>query len=115
MEGIIGSNEQESQIHKLTQWALNHPMVKEWFSGTWELYNECAILYRENGTLQTRRPDRVMMKDEKVVVVDFKFGKPRREYTYQVKEYMDLLIQMGYSDVKGYLWYVFNNEIEEIK
>ena len=115
MEGIIGSQEQETQIRKLTQWALNHPMVKEWFSGTWELYNECAILYRENGTLQTRRPDRVMMKNGKVVVVDFKFGKPRREYTYQVKEYMDLLLQMGYSNVKGYLWYVYNNEIEEIK
>ena len=115
MEGIIGSQEQENQIRKLTQWALNHPMVKEWFSGTWELYNECAILYRENGTLQTRRPDRVMMKNGKVVVVDFKFGKPRREYTYQVKEYMDLLLQMGYSNVKGYLWYVYNNEIEEIK
>jgi len=115
MEGIIGSNEQEAQIRKLTLWALNHPMVKEWFSGTWELYNECAILYRENGTLQTRRPDRVMMKDGKVVVVDFKFGKPRREYTYQVKEYMDLLTQMGHSQVQGYLWYVFNNEIEEIK
>ena len=90
-------------------------MVKEWFSGSWELYNECAILYRENGIQQTRRPDRVMMKDGKVVVVDFKFGKPRQEYTCQVKEYMDLLLQMGYSDVKGYLWYVFNNEIEEIK
>ena len=115
MEGIIGSKEQEVQIRKLTQWALNHPMVKEWFSGSWELYNECAILYRENGIQQTRRPDRVMMKDGKVVVVDFKFGKPRQEYTCQVKEYMDLLLQMGYFDVKGYLWYVFNNEIEEIK
>ena len=115
MEGIIGSNEQEAQIRKLTQWALNHPMVKEWFSGTWELYNECAILYRENGTLQTRRPDRVMMKEGKVVVVDFKFGNPRREYTYQVKEYMDLLAHMGYTHIQGYLWYVFNNEIEEIK
>lgn len=114
MEGIIGSNEQEAQIRKLTQWALNHPMVKEWFSGTWELYNECAILYRENGTLQTRRPDRVMMKEGKVVIVDFKFGNPRREYTYQVKEYMDLLAHMGYTHIQGYLWYVFNNEIEEI-
>lgn len=115
MEGIIGSSEQEVQIRKLTQWALNHPKVKEWFSGNWELYNECAILYRENGILQTRRPDRVMMKDGQVVVVDFKFGKPRREYTHQVKEYMDLLAQMGYTHVQGYLWYVFNNEIEEVR
>lgn len=39
--------------------------------------------------LQTRRPDRVMMKDGEVIVVDFKFGKKRKAYNKQVKEYMD--------------------------
>ena len=45
-EGIIESAEQERQIKKLTEWALNHPLVKEWYSGNWELYNECAIIYK---------------------------------------------------------------------
>lgn len=115
MEGIIESGAHERQILKLTNWALNHPKVKEWFSGTWELYNECAILYRENGVLQTRRPDRVMMKDGEVIVVDFKFGKPYPEYEAQVREYMDLLEDMGYDHVRGYIWYVFYNELEEIE
>ena len=113
-EGIIESNEQERQIRKLTEWALKHPKVKEWFSGTWNLYNECAIIYQENGELQTRRPDRVMIKDDQVIVVDFKFGKPQATYKQQVKEYMTLLNNMGYTHVRGYLWYVFNNELEEI-
>ena len=115
MEGIIESGAHERQILKLTNWALNHPKVKEWFSGTWELYNECAILYRENGVLQTRRPDRVMIKDGEVIVVDFKFGKPYPEYEAQVREYMDLLEDMGYDHVRGYIWYVFYNELEEIE
>ena len=114
MEGIIESGAHERQILKLTNWALKHPKVKEWFSGTWELYNECAILYRENGVLQTRRPDRVMIKDGEVIVVDFKFGKPYPEYKAQVREYMDLLEDMGYDHVRGYIWYVFYNELEEI-
>lgn len=46
-EGIIESAQQEEQIRKLTEWALKHPLVKEWYSGRWELYNECAIIYRE--------------------------------------------------------------------
>lgn len=115
MEGIIGSADQEKQIRKLTEWALGHPKVKEWFSGDWELYNECAILFRENGMLQTRRPDRVMQKDGQTVVVDFKFGNPRQEYHHQVREYMNLLEGMGHTSVRGYLWYVYNNELEEIK
>ena len=114
-EGIIESVQQEEQIRKLTEWALRHPLVKEWYSGRWELYNECAIIYREKGVLQTRRPDRVMMKDGEVIVVDFKFGKKRKAYNKQVKEYMDLLSDMGYEHIRGYLWYVFNNELEEIE
>lgn len=113
-EGIIESAEQEKQLRKLTEWALNHPLVKEWYSGSWELYNECAIIYKENGELQTRRPDRVMMKDGQVVVVDFKFGKKRSGYNKQVREYMDLLTNMGYKQIRGYLWYVFSNELEEV-
>ena len=115
MEGIIESDKHEQQTLKLVNWALKHPQVKEWFSGKWSLYNECAILYRENGELQTRRPDRVMMKDGEVIVVDFKFGKPYPEYNIQVKEYMDLLHGMGYEQVSGYLWYVFYNQLEKIE
>ena len=115
MEGIIESDKHEQQTLKLVNWALKHPQVKEWFSGEWNLYNECAILYRENGELQTRRPDRVMMKDGEVIVVDFKFGKPYPEYNIQVKEYMDLLHGMGYEQVSGYLWYVFYNQLEKIE
>lgn len=114
-EGIIESAEQEKQIKKLTEWALNHPLVKEWYSGHWELYNECAIIYKENGELQMRRPDRVMMKDGKVVVVDFKFGKKRTDYHKQVRDYMSLLSDMGYENIRGYLWYVFENELVEVK
>lgn len=113
-EGIIESSGQEEQIRKLTEWALHHPLVKDWYAGQWQLYNECAIIYEENGELQTRRPDRVMMKDGEVVVVDFKFGKKRTTYNKQVREYMDLLASMGYENIRGYLWYVFNNELEEI-
>ena len=115
MEGIIESDKHEQQTLKLVNWALKHPQVKEWFSGKWSLYNECAILYRENGELQTRRPDRVMMKDGEVIVIDFKFGKPYPEYNIQVKEYMDLLHDMGYEQVSGYLWYVFYNQLEKIE
>lgn len=115
-EGILESDKQEKQIQKLAQWALGNPKVKDWYSGEWELYNECSIIYTdEEGIMQTRRPDRVMMKDGQVVVVDFKFGKPKDGYRQQVREYMDLLSAMGYEQISGYLWYVFANELEEVK
>lgn len=114
MEGVITSDAQEKEIQKLATWALGHPKVKDWFSGNWELFNECTIISTEKGQIKTHRPDRVMMKDGQVIVVDFKFGKKRTSYFNQVREYMSLLASMGYSNIRGYLWYVFNNELEEV-
>ena len=114
-EGIFESEKQMKQVETLARRALQHPAAKDWFSGTWELYNECAIVYTdEEGQMQTRRPDRVMRKDEQVVVVDFKFGKKNESYRAQVQDYMNLLTQMGYTHIRGFLWYVFANELEEV-
>ena len=114
-EGVLESTAQEEEIRRLASWALNNPKVKDWYSGEWELFNECSIIYPdEDGKLQTRRPDRVMVKDDEVVVVDFKFGKKRPEYLVQVQEYISLLSEMGYTHITGYLWYVFANQLEEV-
>ena len=55
-----------------------------------------------------------MTEGEKAIVVDFKFGTPRPEYKEQVKGYMGKLKRMGYTQVSGYLWYIYNNNIEEV-
>ena len=46
-EGILASAQQEEQLRKFTEWALWHPLVKEWYSARCELYNASAISYRE--------------------------------------------------------------------
>lgn len=114
-EGVIESAEKAEEIRKVAERALSLEEVKDWYSGEWTLYNECSIIYNdEQGKMQTRRPDRVMMKDDEVVVVDFKFGKKKPEYSTQVREYMSLLSEMGYADIKGYIWYVYSGELENV-
>ena len=114
-EGVIESAEKAEEIRKVAERALNLEEVKDWYSGEWTLYNECSIIYNdEQGKMQTRRPDRVMMKGNEVVVVDFKFGKKKPEYSTQVREYMSLLSEMGYTDIKGYIWYVYSGELENV-
>ena len=98
----------EAMIHK----RLGDPRVKAWFSEDWTLYNECTILL-PNG--EERRPDRVMTRGDETVVIDFKFGHQREEYHEQVREYMNLLRQMGHKQVSGYLWFVYSNQIIEVK
>ena len=91
---------------------LHGPRVMEWFSPRWTLYNECTILSTdEKGNVYERRPDRVMIDGDKVVIVDFKFGKFIDKYKSQIEEYTDLLRKMGYKNVSGYIWMVFDNKI----
>lgn len=114
-EGVIESAEKAQEIYEIAEKALNLDEVKDWYSGEWTLYNECSIIYNdEQGNMQTRRPDRVMMKGKEVIVVDFKFGKKKPEYSTQVREYMSLLSEMGYTDIKGYIWYVYSGEFKNV-
>ena len=115
-EGVIGQAETEQEIRELTQRAFALPQVKKWYDGSWRLFNECDIIWMENGELRNRRPDRVMMKGKQLVVVDFKFGKPDKKYNRQVKDYMQLLVRMGYEveHIEGYLWYVTEGRTEKV-
>ena len=115
--GIIGDRETEDEIRELTRTAFSLPQVKRWYDGSWQLFNECDIIWMENGKLKNRRPDRVMMRDGEIVIVDFKFGKPHSKYNRQVQEYMRLLTRMGYdaNHIQGHLWYVDENRVETVE
>ncbi|QUB61015.1 UvrD-helicase domain-containing protein [Prevotella melaninogenica] len=113
-EGVIYNDEVTSRkLQNKIANALMNEKVKDWFSSRWKLFNECTILDydKESGDIHEHRPDRVMTDGKEIIVVDFKFGKPREEYHEQVQRYMTLLMRMGYEKVSGYIWYVVRNEI----
>ena len=117
--GVLTNGKQVERITKLISRALRQNHAKDWFNGTYKVQNECEITYfnREKGKAEVLRPDRVMMNDTEIIVVDFKFGKPRpEEYHDQVMGYMDLLHEM-YPEHKlsGFIWYVYRNQIVEVE
>ena len=119
-EGVLYDEQiTPERISSMLKKRLQDPRVAEWFSPHWNLFNECTILTLENGEVKERRPDRVMTDGEKWVVVDFKFGSPKPEYYDQVREYMELIKSLSTphsprSSIKGYLWFVYSNKIEEV-
>jgi ATP-dependent exoDNAse (exonuclease V) beta subunit len=114
-EGILYDEEMTAErITTMLRKRLADPRVALWFSPRWTLFNECTILSVEDGEVREHRPDRVMTDGNEWIVVDFKFGHPDPEYHQQVRRYMDLLASMGHQNIKGYLWYVYSNKIEEV-
>ena len=113
-DGIL-SEEDAARLRQRIDRAFELPEVREWFDGSWQrIRNEQEIIVP--GSASTRRPDRVMIRGTRVVVVDYKFGALDAErHRRQVAEYLRLLAEMGYDPVEGYLWYVKLGRIERVE
>ena len=61
------------------------------------------------------RPDRVVIKGDKVMIIDYKFGEHRRVYERQLLKYADIWRRMGYHEVSSYLWYVQTGEVKPVR
>ena len=91
---------------------ISQPDTAQWFSKDANVINETEILVSEGNFL---RPDRVVIYDDHVDVIDYKFGNlERKKYIRQVSTYMKLMKEMGYKNINGYLWYVELDRIEKV-
>ena len=107
------SDDEASRLMTSIERAMSNVQVQEWFSGQWDdVKNEADIITRES----MRRPDRVMIRGRRAVVVDYKFGdNVEQRYCKQVAEYMSLLRAMGlYDQIEGYVWYIMRGEVIKV-
>jgi ATP-dependent helicase/nuclease subunit A len=107
LEGKL-SVEESVEIEKRVNQIIKNPRVAGWFEQGNTVLREAGILLP---TGFTRRPDRVIFKDGKTIIIDFKFGEENPHYPVQIDQYRHLLEDMGYKDIEGYIWYVDNNKI----
>ena len=94
--------------------SLESPVVAEWFSDCWDdVKTETDIVYNN----ELRRPDRVMIKEDRAVIVDYKFGyKHDPSYAQKMAQYISLLRQMGrFANIEGYIWYPVSGDIERVE
>ncbi len=113
LNGHINPGEYNA-LHDGILTTLTNPLVEEWFSEEWDdVRNENDIIIPQNSEI--RRPDRVMIRGDKAVVVDYKFGTLHSSsHQRQVRGYMELLLQMGYNLVDGYVWYIKSGDIVKV-
>ncbi len=89
-------------------WELD--MVGSWFEPGVDVKTEVVVLPKDG---EVKRMDRVVIQGNNATVVDFKSGKPSNKDNVQVKEYVDLLNQMGYQ-TDGYLLYIKEKKIVSV-
>ena len=103
--------ELQKQLQQL-QTLIQRENHSDWFFDQYTILSEQDIITL-SGNIQ--RPDRVMISGNHAIVIDYKFGYEQPlSHLEQVRDYMLLLNQMGYT-AEGHIIYVALNKIHSIK
>ena len=81
-----------------------------WFIGG-EVMNEVSLVNTDG---KIYRPDRVVLREGKVTIIDYKFGEHEEKYLGQLRKYADIWRRMGYAEVEAHLWYVISGDIVNV-
>ena len=71
------------------------PEILFFFNKEWQVKTEKEILL-PNG--KTYIPDRILFKENEVVVIDYKTGKKDKSHHQQIVKYSNALKNMGYKN-----------------
>ncbi len=105
------NKDQEALLVNKLRSIVDLEAAKDWFSGEWEIRSEAGILDQDG---LEKRPDRVLIRDQQAVVIDFKTGFPRKRHERQVQSYMALLRLLGYQHIQGWLYYTGEGRVMEV-
>ena len=103
----------EEELSSLQQQAttvLSHADLQRLLNSSTQTVNEKSIIDRDG---KSYRPDKVLISDTEVVVIDYKFTqKESPAHIKQVHGYRALLQEMGYPSVSTYLFYANSGELK---
>lgn len=110
-KGVI-TNQSKDDISAILNKVINHPKLKKYFSQNNIVYTEREILTSNNTIII---PDRLVINNGKVTIIDYKTGKPAKKYEQQINNYAMALTALNFSVEKKLLVYINNDiTIEEV-
>ena len=106
-EGVINTDQAENLKASVVN-LINNSELANYFKEGLQVYNERPILKKDGRMLI---PDRIVINENKVSIIDYKTGAYDSKHELQVNKYADALLDMNYDINKKLLVYLG----EEIK
>ncbi|MTG97542.1 MULTISPECIES: UvrD-helicase domain-containing protein [Myroides] len=100
-QGLIFDS-QKDDFKRIVSLIVNHEELKDFFAIENQVFNERAII---SNLRRNIIPDRVVIRENKAMVLDYKTGKEVEKYKQQVLQYATALSEIGYEVVKKVLLY----------
>jgi CRISPR/Cas system-associated exonuclease Cas4 (RecB family) len=102
-EEALMSSRQIDQLEKTLAEVLAHPKLKNMFSGEGTAYTEHDLVTSQGEVI---RPDRVVVKNNRASLIEYKTGKKKKEHINQVRKYADILRDIGFETGTSLLVYL---------
>ena len=101
--------EQSVSLKHIVANIVSHPMLEDYYTSDFTIYNEHDIITKEGMIL---RPDRVVVNsDNEAIIIDYKTGIEDKKHRQQLLSYQDVLKDMGLKVKKKILVYI-NDDIQ---
>ena len=100
--GLIQENEVEKLRKNILQ-VIDNNKLNSLFNSSVKVINERDILQKGKEII---RPDRVVLLNDEVYIIDYKTGEERDYYETQIKQYGQKYKQMGYKNINLLLVYL---------
>lgn len=107
-DALLSAEEAKHAYELLESRVKAHP---EWFNPSVQVHSERSIFAADGSEC---RPDRVIVEEDGVTIIDFKFGAPEKKYLKQVDRYATLYRSMGYIVKAAVVWYVETDKSESL-
>jgi len=101
----LNENEKTKIDRRLTE-LFEHAQLASYFTSDYQILNERAILIPSGQKFTQKRPDRILLKDNQVVIIDYKTGIYKASHLKQINEYAEILENMGYEISAKLLVYI---------
>jgi ATP-dependent helicase/nuclease subunit A len=110
-DGIITADEKQTLMDEI-RLLLEVKEIAAFFHDDYKVMNEHEIILPDG---ETMRPDRVLIKDNKAIIIDFKTGKEHASHSRQVTAYAEALQKMKFMDIEKYLIYIGEKRILRVQ
>jgi len=102
------TKDRAKDIHEYITELFDNLHFKNYFDGSHTVLNEKEIITSKGMKLI---PDKIIITDSETLVVDFKTGQATDKHKKQVADYVKLLKNMNFKNVRGELFYTEDLEV----
>ncbi len=102
LENGVIENAFEPKLRETLQQIFGMKEYQELLQDASKILNEQGIIISAS---ETKRPDKIIFKEDETIVIDYKTGNPKAQHLKQVQLYADTLREMGFQQVRGMVFY----------